>query len=42
MEEQIKVRDWIVARIVRIEEMVVDSKVRTPGYSVRRGAGLLK
>jgi molybdopterin-binding protein len=27
MEEQIKVRDWIVARIVKIEEGVVDSKV---------------
>lgn len=27
MEEQIKVREWIVARITKIEEDVVDSKV---------------
>ncbi len=29
MENQIKVRDWIVARIVKVEEDVVDSKVRS-------------
>ena len=34
IEEQIKVRDWIVARIVKIEEMVADSKVRGPAYLI--------